>query len=273
MKPGEGRLAPIVMAAFGTTRQAMATYSFIHEACVRRFPGHPVYWAFSSRVVKEVRNQEGGNLRHPDEVLRELADQGHEWAVVQSLHLMCGHEFYRMVDTVLSAPLRCSVGLPLLHCPADYQAVVDVIMRDCDLYRNGPCRPEGAPENSSDAVVLVGHGTDHPSWCSYVALDHIFRGRGAKGLYVGVVEQGYPKMADVIREVRAAGYRRVRLVPFLLVAGMHFEEDLSGKRNSWKTGFEDAGIDVSLEDRGIGLNPGVVDIFCRHIADALALVS
>lgn len=250
---------PIVMAAFGTARRAMETYAFIDALIRDRLPDHPLYWAYSSRVVRDLRRDAGeSSIRHPDEVLADLAREGHEWAVVQSLHLMCGHEFQRLAEMAIQAPLRTSVGLPLLHCPRDYEDVVRVL--------------GGFPHDDSEALVLVGHGTDHPSWCSYVALDHLFRRDGATGVYVGVVEQGYPTMDSVIREVKRAGFRRVRLVPFLLVAGMHFEEDMSGDDPSWKTAFEGEGIAVSLEDRGMGFHPDIIDIFIRHAREALEVI-
>lgn len=251
---------PIVMAAFGTARRAMETYAFIDGLIRERFPDHPLHWAYSSRVVRDLRRSAGGPpVLHPDEVLAELARTGHTWAVVQSLHLMCGHEFQRLTDMAERAPLRTSVGLPLLHCPRDYEDVMRVLARDF-------------PHEPGEALVLVGHGTDHPSWCSYVALDHLFRRGGAAGVYVGVVEQGYPTMDSVIRDVKRAGFRRVRLVPFLLVAGMHFEEDMSGDDPSWKTAFEGAGITVSLEDRGMGFHRGIIDIFSRHVREALEVI-
>ena len=249
---------PIVLAAFGTTTKAMKTYSFINDICQERFPANPIYWAFSSRVVKDMSKRRY-NMRHPNEVLPELSGNGHVWAVVQSLHLMCGHEFYRLVDEVSQCDIRTSMGLPLLNEPKDYHAIIRALTNDF-------------VRNDDEALIMVGHGTDHPGWCSYVALDHIFRKSGVTGIYVGVVEHGYPTMESVIQDVRNDGYKRVRLIPFLLVAGMHFEEDMSGDEDSWKLAFEKAGIPVSLENQGLGFNRGIIDIFCRHIEDALDII-
>jgi sirohydrochlorin cobaltochelatase len=251
---------PIVLAAFGTTTRAMKTYSFIHEICRERFPDHPIHWAFSSRVVKDLSNQRfNTNMQHPHEVLEKLAEKQYPWAVVQSLHFMCGHEFYRLVEDVRECRIRTAMGLPLLSEPRDYQEIVTALSRTF-------------PACDDEAVILVGHGTDHPGWCSYVALDHIFRKTGRKGIYVGVVERGYPAMESVVAEVRQAGYKQVKLIPFLLVAGMHFEEDLSADEDSWKYAFETAGISVTLENQGLGFNEGIVNIFCRHIGDALDVI-
>ena len=57
---------PIVMVAFGTTTKARSDIE----------------------------------LKPPYQVLSDLWAKGHQWAVVQSMHLICGHEFYRLVDDV-----------------------------------------------------------------------------------------------------------------------------------------------------------------------------
>jgi len=104
---------PIVLAAFGTTSRAMDTYSFIDTSVKRAFPDHPVRWAYTSRMVRShMRKTHRANMKNPRQVLDKLAAQGHEWAVVQSIHFICGHEFYRLVDEVKESDVRTSIGLP-----------------------------------------------------------------------------------------------------------------------------------------------------------------
>lgn len=251
---------PIVLAAFGTTTRAMKTYSFINDICRERFPDHPISWAFSSRQIKEYSNRNyNTNMQHPHQVLSKLEAEGYPWAVVQSLHFTCGHEFYRLIEEVRGCGIRTSMGLPLLSQPEDYEAIVAALM-------------EHFPGSEDEAMVMIGHGTDHPSWSSYVALDYIFRKTRNSGIYVGLVEHGYPTMAAVVEEVKQDGYRNVKLIPLMLVAGLHFEEDMSGDDHSWRLAFEDAGISVSLENQGLGFIRGIVDLYCRHIQEALDVI-
>ncbi len=56
--------------------------------------------------------------------------------------------------------------------------------------------------------------------------------------------------------MKAAGARRVRLVPFLLVAGGHATKDLAGDGpESWKSAFEREGFEVEVQLQGMGENP------------------
>ena len=62
------------------------------------------------------------------------------------------------------------------------------------------------------------------------------------------------------------------LIPLMLVAGVHFIEDMYGNEDSWKTAFEARDIDVSAEQKGLGMNPGIIEMFCSHIQDALDVI-
>lgn len=250
---------PIVMAAFGTTTRAMETYSFIDEICKERFPDHEILWSYSSRLVKDwIKWRMNIDLKHPYEVLAELREREYSWAVVQSFHLLCGHEFYRLVEEVKQNPVRTSIGLPLLSSPEDYEAVVRGL---CSMYS----------DIEDEAIVLVGHGTDHPIWSSYMALDRMFCERTGSNIFVGVIE-GYGSKDKLVENVKKAGFKKARLVPFMLVAGTHFQEDLAGDDDSWKTAFEQNEISVVFERSGLGFCKDIVEIFCMHIKNALDVI-
>jgi len=58
----------------------------------------------------------------------------------------------------------------------------------------------------------------------------------------------------------------------MLVAGVHFEEDLAGPKDSWKSAFEARSISVTLELEGVGGHPRIIDIFGDHIQSALDVI-
>ena len=248
---------PIVLTAFGTTTRARQRYALFEERLRFAFPGHKLYWTFSSRQVRHFAKQRHGREHlGPVEVLQALHKKGYEWAVVQSLHLMAGHEFYRLVEEVQSSPLRTAMGLPLLYTPEDHQALAATLTAAW-----GDLEPD-------EAVVLVGHGTDHASWTTYLALQHFFTGRLPNPVFVGVL-QGYPDRDEVLAALTASGARRVRLVPLMLVAGVHVQEDLAGNEDSWCQALTAAGLTVTLDNQGLLDYSGVFEMFQDHIAMAL----
>jgi sirohydrochlorin cobaltochelatase len=249
---------PIVLTAFGTTSSALKAYDFIDKIIREEFPGHEIAWAFSSRMVRDrLKDKKKIEASHPHEVLRALYDQGHTWAVVQSMHLLCGHEFFRMLEEVGPLPIRTSIGLPLLSSYEDYHSLAKAFKFD------------GA--SADEAVVLVGHGTDHPSWSTYLALETILRQVYSSGIYIGVVE-GNPSQEQVVEAIVQTGVRKVRLIPLMLVAGVHFREDLCENEDSWKAAFQEAGLQVDVEAEGIGTREEVVRIFIDHIREAFDVI-
>ena len=251
---------PIVMAAFGTTTRARRTYDILDAKVKEAFPEHSVHWAFTSRMVRDrIESCQGQSCKHPHQVLEELAQDGHEWAVVQSLHLVCGHEFDRLVDEVKGCSVRTSIGLPLLDSPHDYLAALKALLDEVQA-------------EEDEALVLVGHGTDHAIWAAYPALERMARKHLHGRVFVGAVE-GCPEAEEVVSDVLKAGFSQVCLVPFMLVAGVHFQEDLCAEEeDSWKSLFEAFGIGVRLESRGMGELPGIGDVFCSHIREALDVI-
>ena len=145
---------PIVLTAFGTTTRARETYDFMDGLIRAAFPGRDLHWAFSSRMVRDrLKDKKKSAARHPHEVLRALADQGHEWAVVQSVHLLCGHEFFRLIDEVQTQPIRTSIGLPLLSSREDYLHLAGALglpenlppARPWSWWGTAPTTPPGPP--------------------------------------------------------------------------------------------------------------------------------
>jgi sirohydrochlorin cobaltochelatase len=151
------------------------------------------------------------------------------------------------------------MGLPLLWAPEDYSAFLEVLSASLNTTKNG------------EATIFVGHGTDHPSWASYPALQYMLSRELGHRVYVGVLE-GFPSKEEVVAEVVRSGVKGVRLLPLMLVAGRHLQHDLAGSDDSWKASFEQAGLNVTLKATGLLDYPGVVKIFQDHISGALDII-
>ncbi|MBF0453042.1 MAG: sirohydrochlorin cobaltochelatase [Candidatus Magnetomorum sp.] len=259
-------MLPIILAAFGTTTNAMKTYTFMDTIFRKRFSNHPIYWSFSSRVVRErMKKDHQFNMKQPQDVLTDVFQKGHTWAVVQSLHLTPGYEFDGLIENTIHHDMRVSIGLPLLYTPEDYYAVIQALAAVYDIETHFP--------DTSLAQIIIGHGTTHPIWTSCIALNSMIQQKWPhKGVYVSTIEYPLIDRKKLIQTIRTAGYTRVRLIPLLLVTGNHFLKDLSAPENSWTSDCESAGLTVTLEPNGLGYQPAVVDLFCEHIESAIDVI-
>ncbi|MCK5542665.1 MAG: sirohydrochlorin cobaltochelatase [Desulfobacterales bacterium] len=247
---------PILVTAFGTTEKAFQTYEYMDKFFKEKFKDQPVVWAYSSRFVKAKRKKANNHdIKDPVEALKKLKKDGNEWVVLQSLHIIGGHEFQRLVAEALKLDIRISMGLPLLTSVKDYEETAEAVA-------------SLIPKSEDEAAVFVGHGTDHPAWASYPTFEKFLRKKFGSRVFTGVLE-GYPGIDETIKRIEVKGFKKVSIIPFMLVAGMHFKQDLTKKEDSWQKTFERRGIEVNVVNFGLGELDKINNIFARHISEAL----
>ncbi|SHO48192.1 sirohydrochlorin cobaltochelatase [Desulfopila aestuarii] len=249
-------ISPIILTAFSTSAAATATSKKIETAVRNHFPDRPVFWGYNKRTVTHAQNKGQEDIRLPLDILHDVAAKGHKMAIVQSLHLLPGFEFHELHHEVRQATgIDCRLGLPLFSSPSDYQTLLDLL----------------APhimKNQQQAVLLIGHGTRHPVWTAYLALENLLRQRFGERVFVGVVEH-YPETDLLAETIADKGYEKVLLIPFFLSHGFHVERDLLGdSEHSWKMKLENHGLVVEAIHHGIGMLPGIGDLVVRHIEEA-----
>jgi len=195
--------------------------------------------------------------------LAKMTDQGFTHVAVQSLHTIRGEEFDDLIRTAhafegMPGGLTIRMGAPLLSSQKDMEAVTAAIIENIP-----PKRKKG------NGVVLMGHGTPHPSNAFYAALmfniqkkdDHIF---------VGTVE-GAPTIEDISAMLKEKNIKRVYLMPFMSVAGDHARNDMAGdKEDSWKSILEKQGIRCETILKGTAEYDNMIDIWAGHLKAAMA---
>ena len=138
----------------------------------------------------------------------------------------------------------------------DYRETVEAVKKDLDKM------------DIDEAVVFMGHGTEHESHSSYPAIEYMFRDYGINA-FVGTVE-GYPELEQVIKKLKNRNIKTVDLLPFMLVAGDHAINDMaSDEEDSWKTILEKEGFNVKVHVKGLGENPYIQEKFKNHALDCM----
>ncbi|MDF0593776.1 sirohydrochlorin cobaltochelatase [Methanotrichaceae archaeon M04Ac] len=263
----------IVLVAYGSLDfEARKTYEKIRAVYRREFEAPAVKIAFTAGFIRRrLAGTEGTAVESPLMALAELHDAGHEDIVVQSLHVAPGSEFHEAAALVSALGTvrgkfgfrRLAMGLPLLAAATDYDAVCEALAPEFDRITVGGEAAALKRNPEETAVVLVGHGTAHPADAAYSRMARVLK-RDHRNVFLGTID-GFPGLEEALEEVRAAGVPRVRLLPFLLVAGGHASKDIAGDGSgSWKRSFEEAGYEVDLNLLGMGENPRVVEVFLAH---------
>ncbi|MFI5330992.1 MAG: sirohydrochlorin cobaltochelatase [Desulfobaccales bacterium] len=252
----------IVLAAFGTTTEAFDTYKHFEQKVKARFPGYEIRWAFTSKMVRnKVREEQHKELKSLPEVMQDLKTAGFTKIAVQSLHLVPGKEWEGVVKQSREVPgLTVAMGKPLLSSKADEVGTIKALSQEfpADLKKT--------------AVVLVGHGSPDPkAQATYASFAQLLRSRYPENVFFGLVEFQKPGKEEVLEEVKRSGATSVVLIPFLLVAGDHVQNDILGSGpESWKSELLKMGnYRIEGITKGLGYQDGIVNIYLDHLAQAM----
>lgn len=251
----------ILVVSFGTShldtleKNITAIENQIGEA----FPDYRIYRAFTSKMIKnKLQKKENIFVANVKEAMEQMAEDGIEQVVVQPTHIINGIENDRMLRDLMEYTdrfRRIRVGNPLLTSVDDYKKSIHAIMAEVTL-------------EEGEALVLMGHGTDHHANSAYPTLEYTFHSLGYNQVLVGTVE-GFPDLRNVMTKLEISGTRKVTLMPFMVVAGDHAKNDMAGEDDSWKADLEAAGYEVKALVRGLGEMKGIRNIFIEHIEAAM----
>jgi len=181
--------------------------------------------------------------------------------IIQPTHVMNGIEYDEMMAAIkpyVKKFTNIRYGRPLLSSNTDFDDVASALIENTKQY------------NADDtAVVFMGHGTEHEANEVYTRLDGLLKARGLARYFVGTVE-AEPSLDDIIPELGLIGVKKVVLLPFMIVAGDHANNDMAGdEEDSWKSILEKKGYSVTPILKGLGEYPEIQKIYVRHVSDAI----
>ena len=243
------------MVHFGSTYDETRgkTYDALDKAMQAAFPGIEQREAYTSRIVIKRLKARGIEKQNPVEALEALWQEGFTHVLVQSSNIIDGTEITVLrqeVEQMSSHFKQIRVGKPMLYSPEDYERVVEALT---------PKALEGG------ATIFVGHGTSSPNTAQYAMLDYMLKATGHADMHVATIE-GYPTLETAEALVKASGRKKIRLIPFLFVAGDHANNDIAVE---WKAALEAKGYEVEPLMEGLGENADIRQLFIDH-AQAVA---
>ena len=259
----------ILVVSFGTTYEdtRKVTIDAVEEKIRNTFPDYEVRKAFTSRIiVKKLADRDGLQVDTEKQALEKLIDEGYNEVIIQPLYMEAGDEYEKLMKVVAQYEGsfdKITVGRPVLYYtgqkgekPDDYMIAIQALK--AQLPNMGP----------RDAVALMGHGGVNPSNTAYAALQLKLRDAGMNNVFVFTVE-GYPTIENLIAELKAKNVEQVTLMPFMVVAGDHANNDMAGDdKDSFKSQLIAAGFKVNAYLHGLGENVGIQDIYVQHVKDA-----
>jgi sirohydrochlorin cobaltochelatase len=253
----------LLVISFGTSYHETyhKTIEKICQDLQAAFPDSDLFLAYTSKIiVKKLKKRDGIDIMTPAEAMDKIVAGGYDEVLCQTTHVINGHEFYGMIQELRAYVPKVphiKIGRPLLSSHEDFKQVTDIVLGQVP------------PLSPVDAMVLMGHGTEHHANSAYPAMDHYLKQAGGPQIYMATVE-GYPTLAEVRRHLKARHIRRVSLMPFMVVAGDHALNDMAGEEeDSWKNQLKGDGFDVHCIVKGMGELPAIRSLFVEHLQNGV----
>lgn len=262
----------IVVVSFGTT------FDDAREKCIESvenkitemFPFYEVRRAFTSNIVMKRLAEKGIMVDNLEQALTKLKNEEYTDVIIQSTHLIPGEEYNTKILEVAAKHKNdfqtIKIGRPVLTYSGDnntndYKEFVKALKKQ--LPQN---------QGKDTQIIFMGHGSNHENGTVYSKLQLELDKQGVKG-YVAVVEDGAEPSFDSVLKKLAANKetKKVLLMPLMLVAGDHANNDMAGEEeDSWKSILTAKGYAVEIYMHGLGENKAFQDIYVEHIKDAIA---
>lgn len=261
----EGQKPVLLAVSFGTSYNDNRDLSIgaVEAALEKAYPEYEIRRAFTAQIVIDIlEERDGHQIDNVEEAMDRLVADGIKDVVVMPTHVMNGFEYDDVVKEVSKYEGKfdsLKIGTGLLTDDADYEELVKVLAEETANYNV-----------EKTAIVFMGHGTHHEANATYATLQDALNAAGYNNYFVGTVE-GAPLVEDVLAKVDAGDYDKVVLLPLMIVAGDHANNDMAGdEEDSWKTVFSNAGYEVECVLNGLGQYEGVQQMIVEHAGEAIS---
>lgn len=255
----------ILVVSYGSSYKEEREKSIggIEEAIAHAFPDYTVYRAFTSEsIIKRIEEKDGIRIDTVRQAMERILNDGVTELIMIQTHLVKGKRqeaLALVLEDFRNSFNRIRIAEPLLESEKNIEAVADVLKILGDFYDDG-----------NTAICFAGHGIEESSNRAYEKIQSVLRQRELENYYIGTLS-ARPSLYDICCEVQSKRkYRRVVILPLMLVSGYHVHKDLIGPgENSWKHTFIRAGYEVTCITKGLGEEPLIQNIFAEHLKSVI----
>lgn len=249
----------ILIVSFGSTHPDTLERCIekTEEEIMKEFDGFRMYRAFlSPTVIRRLKERKGIDVNSVPDALACIRQDGYGRVLVQPTLLLRGFEYDLLVEQLKAYDglLQISIGRTLIENEQDCRVLADILEKE-------------NPLREREALVLMGHGTEHAANGVYPVLQKIFEEMNYNAV-IGTVEST-PDFADAVEKTKASGALDALLLPLMFVAGDHAKNDMAGEDDgSLLSMLEAAGIRTRPLIRGLGESQAVRRLYAQRALQA-----
>ena len=258
----------MVVMSFGTTYKdtRVKIIDATVDAIKAAHPNTKVITAFTSHIIRDrIQQKEGITYPTPEEALAELKKDGYTRVALASLDVIPGMEYnydaavYNLYKNDFK---KMTLGTSLMYWMGQENQTDQVIETLKAVQSQFP------KLGKEDGLLIMAHGTPDPSNAYYSVIQDRIHTLGMKNVFIYTVE-GTPNLEQVIPQLKLHGIKHVTLMPFMMVAGDHANNDMAGNEpDSHKSILEKEGFKVDTYIHGLGENQNIRNLFVERANEA-----
>lgn len=254
----------IVVMTFGTTfaENRAKTINATIEGIKAAHPGVKVVTAYTSHIIIDrVAANEGIKYPTPEEALAQLKAEGYTRVALTTLDVIPGMEYNYKLGVFNSYKQnfkKMTIGTPLMYWQGQEEQADDVTEVLEAFATQFPKTKKG------EGIVMMAHGTPNIANAYYAVIQEKLQEMGYDNVFIETVE-GWPSLETIIPKLKAKKIKKVTIMPFMMVAGDHANNDMAGsEEDSHKSILEKEGIKVEAYIHGLGENEAVRNVFVER---------
>lgn len=258
----------MVVMSFGTTYKdtRVKTIDATVDAIKAAHPNTKVITAFTSHIIRDrIQQKEGITYPTPEEALAELKKDGYTRVALASLDVIPGMEYNydaAVFNLYKNDFKKMTLGTSLMYWMGQENQTDQVIETLKAVQSQFP------KLGKEDGLLIMAHGTPDPSNAYYSVIQDRIHTLGMKNVFIYTVE-GTPNLEQVIPQLKLHGIKHVTLMPFMMVAGDHANNDMAGNEpDSHKSILEKEGFKVDTYIHGLGENQNIRNLFVERANEA-----
>lgn len=233
----------IIVASFGSSYldATEKSFDFIKNTVQKEYRDFKVVDSFSSKIVRSIlKKRDNIDKFDTNERIEQLKAEGIEDIKILSLYIVPGVEYEKATN----------FGFPRTLSLLEDQKYYDDILEALNIVEK------------DEFVILVSHGSPVEANKYYDEFQQYIWDKGFKNVYISSLESNDKN--EIIKKITN---NKVRLLPFLIVAGDHANNDVFGNEDSYLSDLKDMKIEVVEDRKGLGERAGIVDIFLRKLKE------
>ena len=254
----------IVVMTFGTTfaENRAKTIDATIEGIKAAHPGVKVVTAYTSHIIIDrVAANEGIKYPTPEEALAQLKAEGYTRVALTTLDIIPGMEYNYKLGVFNSYKQnfkKMTIGTPLMYWQGQEEQADDVTEVLEAFATQFPKTKKG------EGIIIMAHGTPNIANAYYAVIQEKLQELGYDSVFIETVE-GWPSLETIIPKLKAKKIKQVTIMPFMMVAGDHANNDMAGsEEDSHKSILEKEGIKVETYIHGLGENEAVRNVFVER---------